>query len=103
MNPKTAEMEIPDIAQAIKDKAGERRKLYPCYVNRASELGHPCLRYLVHKRIDWDKATKPSVRVQQIFEEGNLHEDQVCQRITDAGFKIIQQQQNFSWEKYKVS
>lgn len=100
---RTVKIVIPDIATAMREKVDAKRKLYPCYVNRASEIGHPCVRYLVHKRLDWKQANKPSIKTQHIFSEGNLHEDDVVSRINAAGYQIILQQQNFTWDTYQIS
>jgi len=46
----------------IVDRILESKKpqLYPVHSNRASELGHECLRYLVYNRTRWQEKALPS-------------------------------------------
>ena len=49
-------------------------RIWPCHVNRASNLGHPCERYLVYSRTAWDKKAPHEWELQVVFDEGNNQE-----------------------------
>lgn len=85
-------------------KAKERKiKQYPVNSNRASELGHPCLRYLVLLRTRWQERALYDARVQMVFDMGKMVEDLVFQDLKEAGFNIVEQQRPFSWAKYQIT
>jgi CRISPR/Cas system-associated exonuclease Cas4 (RecB family) len=93
---------IIDVAGAIKKRIQEDIKPMPCDVNRASSIGHPCLKHLVHMRLDWEKAKLPTPELQMIFQEGHNQERQVVIDMLQAGIKVEQQQVPLSWDKYKI-
>lgn len=78
-------------------------KQWPCNSNRASEMGHPCLRYLVFLRTRWQEKALHSVDLQFIFDEGRMHEDAVMDTLRQAGFTLIEQQRAFDWPKYQIT
>lgn len=78
-------------------------KQWPVHSNRASEIGHPCLRYLVFLRTRWNEAVLHDADLQYIFDEGNLHEQAVLRELDAAGIKVIEQQRPFHWEKFKLT
>ena len=80
-----------------------KMKQWPVRSNRASELGHECLRYLVFNRTRWQEKALPDPRLQIIFEEGNLHEQKVLQDIQEAGFQVVEQQRPFEWKEYQIT
>ena len=89
---------------AAVDAAVEKHiTISPCYVNRASSLGHPCARFLTYCRTAWDKRARHSLTLQYIFEEGNLHEPAVIRRIQDAGFVVIEQQRTIGWPDKEIT
>jgi len=82
-----------------------QRKIYlsPHPLNRASEAGHPCLRYLVLSRTKNELKALPDVDLQAIFEEGNIHEAAELRLLQEAGFRIIEQQRAFEWKEKELS
>ena len=42
-----------EIIGKIKEAKRKKIKNYPCHVPRASEIGHPCERYLVYSITNW--------------------------------------------------
>lgn len=72
-----------------------QRKVFPYHTNRASEIGHPCLRYLVLSRTRWPDKMLVDVVLQQIFNEGNMHEEAVKKTLTEVGFELTQQQRSY--------
>ncbi|MFA5130441.1 MAG: hypothetical protein WC477_06050 [Patescibacteria group bacterium] len=63
-------------------------KTYPQHVTRASEVGHPCERYLVYSVTNWADRSPYPPEVQFIFEGGRVVEDLAVQDFEDAGFKV---------------
>lgn len=84
-----------DIDKKVNETYEEKKRLYPCRSNRASMIGHPCLRYLVYCRKDWDKKKLPDLPLLFIFEGGEYFERLGVERLTKAGFKITSQQRDF--------
>lgn len=78
-------------------------KLWPCHVNRASNLGHPCELKCVLARTHWDKAALHDWTLQAIFDEGNRHEEAVEDDLREAKFKIIEQQRPYVWKEYTIT
>jgi len=64
---------------------GREKKLFPCHVNRISQMGHPCLRYLYYCRTAWDKAAPTDDGLQGVFMTGTLLEPQIEKIFTDIG------------------
>jgi hypothetical protein len=85
------------IAEAVDEYVSTQRERRPIHANHASELAHPCTRYLVLKRHDWKAETLPSLSLQYIFEEGHIHEDAVSDLLKKAGFKVTKSQVSLDW------
>lgn len=75
----------------------------PCHTNRASELGHPCDRYLVFLRTRWQEASLHSPELQLIFDEGLLHEQAGSRQLEAMGFPILEQQRDYEWKEYQIT
>ena len=90
------------ISEVYKYKASKQR-VYPCHVNRASSLGHPCERYLVYMRTSWDKMELPDVGREFIFAGGKLIEDMALAELKEAGFRITNQGRDFLDKRYQIS
>ena len=76
---------------------------YPVHSNRASALGHDCIRYLVYERVAWDKKQLLKPAVLRVMEEGNLHERAVKKLLEEMGYDIVEQQRAFKWDKYQIT
>lgn len=63
-----------DLAPAIAKVMAAKKRAFPCHVNRISNMGHPCERYLYHCRADWDKAKSIPDSLQGIFDQGKTLE-----------------------------
>ena len=92
-----------DIVEKLDQETAKRIKQYPHPNNRASEAGHPCVRFLVLSRLHPEKKALHDVGLQRIFDEGNLHEKAVLREIEEAGLHIVEQQRPFEWKKFKLS
>ena len=91
------------IVEKILEAKERKIKQWPVNANRASELGHECLRYLVLNRTRWQEKTIHDARLQMVFDMGHLVEDAVQQDLREAGFTIVEQQRPFSWAKYQIT
>jgi len=91
------------IVEKIEALKRSRIEQWPVRSNRASDLGHDCIRYLVLNRIRWQEKTLHDVNLQTIFDEGNLHEKAVLRDLQDAGLNIIEQQRAFEWPEYQIT
>ena len=76
-------MEIPDLREKILQALEKERTIYPVHANRASEIGHPCLKYLVLLRTKWDQLPLPSVKRLMIFRHGRIYEE-VAKQIRES-------------------
>lgn len=79
--------------QAKKDKI----KVYPCNNLRASNLGHPCERYLYLLIKHWEEQKPYDVGLQAIFDLGNTIEEHTIKNIQEAGYEVITPTQR-SWK-----
>lgn len=91
------------IIEKIYEKKARKIKKMPCRSNRASELGHECLRYLVYTRTHWEEKLLHDIKLQLIFDEGNLQEEVVLQDLKDAGFKVYGQQSGFEIKDLEIT
>jgi len=90
------------IEEVIKHKTS-RIKQYPVNSNRASDIGHPCIRYHVYNRTRWQDKSLHDVGLQFIFDMGNEIERIVIRELQDAGVEIIEQQRSFQWQEYQLT
>ncbi|KKL85844.1 hypothetical protein LCGC14_1950700, partial [marine sediment metagenome] len=96
-------METFDIITPVYEQKKKRIKLYPQHVNRASQAGHPCERYLVFCRTKWEERLLHDVGLEFIFEGGNMIEKMAERELEDAGFTIIEQQKPFAWKEFELT
>ncbi len=96
-------MQTFDIITPVYEQKKKRIKLYPQHVNRASQAGHPCERYLVFCRTKWEERLLHDVGLEFIFEGGNMIEKMVERELEDAGFTIIEQQKPFAWKEFELT
>ena len=84
-----------NIVDIVDEYIKRSRKVYPCHVNRASSIGHPCLKYLTYCRTHWQTQSLPNIGLQYIFNEGNTHEDALLDLLKKSGLRVIEQQRAF--------
>lgn len=75
----------------------------PVHSNRASQLGHECVRYHVLERTRWSEKALHDVRLQSIFDLGKDIEEIVLRELRQAGFQIHEGQRAFNWPEYKIT
>lgn len=80
-------------ASVIKEKINEataaKIQIYPCHNLRASNIGHPCERYLYLLIKHWDQQKPIDVSTQNIFDLGNKIEEYAISKFKEAGFEVI--------------
>ena len=91
------------IVEKIQEYLEKQSQRYPCHVNRASEIGHPCERFLVYNRTRWEEKILPDARLQAIFALGNLFEGYAFDLLRKVGMEISEQQVSFYDERTKLS
>lgn len=94
---------VPDIPAALDARTAGRIKQYPHPTNRASEAGHPCVRFLVLSRIHTELKIMHDLGLQRIFDEGNLHEDSLMRELMEAGIRVVEQQRAYTWPQFELS
>ena len=77
-----------EIIEKIKDGKRKKIKIYPQHVCRASEIGHPCERYLVFSITRWEDKKPHGAETEFMFEGGRVVEDLAIKDFEDAGFKV---------------
>lgn len=75
-------------AKLFKAKA-DKITVYPCNNLRASNLGHPCERYLFLLIKHWDEQKPHDVGLQNIFDLGNTLEEHTINNIKEAGVEVV--------------
>lgn len=95
--------EIPNIPEILDTETAKRIKSWPHVTNRASEAGHPCIRFLVLSRTSNELKSLHDVGLQRIFDEGNLHEDALVREMQDARLRVVEQQRTFEWSKFQLT
>ena len=66
---------------------------------RASEIGHPCERYLALNLREWHLAKPPSATLMSIFQLGNIIEAEALSQMQRAGLIVTNQQRDFPKSK----
>ncbi len=98
------EQQFPIDVVALVDEAKFRKiKNYPCHVNRASQIGHPCLRFLTYSRTHWQEKRLHDVGLQRVFDLGNLYERAVLDDLREAGLYLEEQQSAGFDKRYQLS
>lgn len=75
----------------------------PSHSNRASRLGHPCERYLVYCRLNWEEEEPMTTKTIQKLNEGNIQERAVVELFQQIGFSVNNQQKSYHWKKYNIT
>ncbi len=75
-------------AKLFKSKQ-QKITVYPCYHLRASNLGHPCERYLYLLIKHWQEQKPIDVGLQNIFDLGNTLEEHTIKNIKEAGYEVF--------------
>jgi CRISPR/Cas system-associated exonuclease Cas4 (RecB family) len=90
-------MNAQQINDAIRREVESRITVYPCNNLRASNIGHPCERYLYLLIKHWEEQKPPEYGLQNIFDLGNAMEEYTIGKLKAAGYEIITPTQR-SWK-----
>lgn len=83
----------PEVLTGKITEAMERDiKIYPRNSLWVSQLDHPCRRNLEYGILRWQDALKHSTDLQEIFNEGHVHEAATLAKLQKAGFRTRQTQ-----------
>ena len=96
-------MNLPPIREKWLEAKANKIKQYPQNILRASSIGKNCDRFHYHAIKDWKEKTLHDPILQSIFDEGNLHEEDVINQLKKMGFVVVEQQRSFTYEKPKIS
>ena len=77
-----------EVLEKIVEAKAKKIKNYPCHVVRASEIGHPCEKYLVLSITNWQDKAPYDAGLQFVFEGGNHVEEMAIKDFEEAGFKV---------------
>ncbi len=86
--PQAVYLSNKEIIDQIVESKRKKIKHLPCHVVRASEIGHPCMRYLVYTITNWQDRQPHDPGLQFVFEGGNHVEDMAIKDFEEAGFKV---------------
>ena len=90
------------IAEKVRAGILAKREVWPVRSNRASAMGHQCMRHLNYLRTAWKEMPMPNVGLLEIFEEGNVQERNVEEMLRQAGLQLNQQQRGINLEAYEI-
>lgn len=91
------------IVKKILDTKEKAIQNYPIHTNRASSIGHPCLRYLVLCRRDWTQIPLINVALKLRFELGDVFEKKVVRDLMDADIELYEFQKAFHDPETNIS
>ena len=91
---------LPDIAAEIHAEVQKDIQLVEPRSNWASSLGHPCSRYGVHRRLDWQRKPLHDTKTQMLFNLGKVIEQHVAKDYLErAGYTILEHDRPIAAEK----
>lgn len=97
-------MNVEALEERYRDRLlARRRPSADSATNRASEMGHPCTRYLVLVRTEGHKRAPVSPELQAIFADGEMHEEAVKRDLHEMGLPIYGAQASFPKNSYEIS
>jgi len=96
-------VELPDVRARVYEALERERTIYPVHANRASEIGHPCLKYLVLLRTRWEELPLPPVQRLMIFKHGRIYETVARDYLEKAGFEVLEQGRPYHWKRYNIT
>jgi hypothetical protein len=85
---------VEQIKGRCDDVVMQRRRVgEPQYSNRASQIGHPCLRKLYYDRAEWQQRAPWPIDTLRRFREGERHEALAIADLSEAGYRWTHGQQ----------
>jgi hypothetical protein len=96
-------MDIKEIERKINETYEQSYQVSRSASNRASNIGHPCLRFLYFERVCPEKKSLPSVEQIKIFSLGDVYETIARSEIEKAGYKILHYQFPLVNQEYQIT
>lgn len=99
-----AVVEVNALNQRLVQDQAFPSKVYPVNANWASQLGHPCERYLYHNRKDWENRKPKDWK--GIGIRGNLIADWWKRHMSEKGYQVTEAERPLSQalrERYQIS
>lgn len=87
----------------VETKRDKKGPEYHSDANRASEIGHPCERFLVYARMRWEERKQKDVRTIARLNAGTAMEEEVESWLLKSGYKVTLQQKSTTWDKYRIT
>ncbi len=81
-------MTAQEMNERLRSTKEQKITVYPCRNLRASNIGHPCSRYLYLLILHWDEQEPYDVGLQNIFDLGNTLEEHTIKNLKEAGFEV---------------
>ncbi len=81
-------MEAQEILSKIYDAKRRKIRILPQHCVRASEIAHPCERYLVLSITKWTERAPHDASTEMVFEGGRMVEDMAIKDFEEAGFRV---------------
>jgi len=92
------------IGAKVREGIMRARRDYPVHANRASSLGHPCIRYLYYQRTAHEIRELPDIGLLEIWEEGNDQERSANRLLRQyAGLEIIESQRELTIKEHNIT
>ena len=92
------------IGEKVREGIARARKEWPVHTNRASSLGHPCIRYLFYRRTAHELQVLPDIGLLEIWEEGNDQERSANRLLREfAGLEIIEAQRELAIKEHNIT
>lgn len=85
------------ISEKVSEYVQSEIKVFPCEHLRASNIGHPCERYLYLLIRNWEEQQPHDESLQNIFDLGNSIEEYTIKKLRGAGLEVITPTQR-SWK-----
>ena len=82
-------MTAQEINERLAVAKQEKIKVYPCRNLRASNIGHPCERFLYLLITRWEEQQPHDVGLQNVFDLGNTLETHTINNLKEAGYEVI--------------
>ena len=77
------------ISKKLHDTTEAKITIYPCNNLRASNIGHPCERYLYLLVKNWEDQKPIDVTTQCIFDLGNKMEEYAISKLKESGYEVV--------------
>lgn len=95
----------------IRESVTKSIRVFPRNSLWASQIDHPCIRSQEYGLLRWQDQIPPSPDLQEIFDEGKMHEPAVIDKLQKSGFEVKMSQyplnervrKNGTFYKYNIS